>query len=91
METKKTTRKEAHAEGIKFLTEAFEAADQAEACFRNTHTNGSIEGKTWGHRLSYRDVVRCLESALVSAKEATCDDCGQLIADCSCEWSNKEV
>lgn len=91
MEAKTITKKEAHAEGIKFLAEALDAADQADACFRDAHTRGYVEGRHWGTILGSSDIVKSLDSALKSAKETQCDDCGKLIAECGCEWANSGV
>jgi hypothetical protein len=82
------TKKEKHAEGIKFLEQALDAADQADSCFRDAGTRGCIEGRTLTARHHWHGIMRCLESALKSAKEAQCDDCGKALADCQCAWAN---
>lgn len=85
------TKKEQHAEGIKFLEQTLDTADQADACFRDALTQDSVDYRGMHGVISIRSVVPILESLLNSAKEAQCDDCGKLIAECGCEWANKET
>lgn len=81
---KRPTRKDMHAEGIKFLQAAMEAVDQADSCFR--------DAKTRDGDLSYRkDAYKLLERALQYNMQQTCYDCDKPIADCACAWANEEV
>lgn len=85
------TRKEAHAQGIAFLRQAFEAADQADASFLDGKTRDCIEARSGGIWLGSEAVVHALQSALKSAEDARCEDCDVPIAGCACAWSNKAV
>lgn len=85
------TRKQQHAEGISFLEKAVYYVDQADSCFLDAKTRDCVEGSTWGTRVSSRCLAPLLEDALKSARQATCDDCGKLIAECNCGWSNERA
>lgn len=85
----KPTRKQMHAEGIRFLEQAMEAADQADSCFRDANTRDCVSTR----HTNSRHIVIHLEALLKAAKDATCDDCDKPtpIADCTCAWANEEV
>lgn len=89
MWTTKTTRKEAHAEGIKYLAEAAAAIDDAESLFRRAHTAGSVETGGGPYYVTIQRGSAVVESLLKAARETVCDDCGSLIADCQCAWSQE--
>lgn len=85
------TRKQAHAEAIGFLTAADEALDQAAAQLRDARTAESVEACVGGRYFGARTASGILADLLKDAQETVCDDCGALIADCPCAWSNQEV
>jgi hypothetical protein len=78
------TRKEAHAEGINFLRQAIDAADQADSCFRDGKTNEQV---SVGGCSSMEAGVAKLEGLLKYAELARCEECDLLIADCACYYS----
>ena len=85
------TRKEAHAEATGFLKQAEWAADQAHAYFKDAKTTSLVESGSGPYRQTIVSISGHLAEMLRTAKDATCDDCGKPIADCGCEWSNKQV
>lgn len=88
---KRPTRKEMHAEGIKFLQTAMEAADQADSCFRDAGTVKFIEVKMAGHWIGVESLVRTVMGLLRESISSACEDCNKPIADCACAWANEEV
>lgn len=85
------TRKEAHAEATGFLKQAEWAADQAYAYFKDAETTELVETSCGPYRQTIVSISGHLAELLRSAQDATCDDCGKLIADCGCDWSNQQA
>lgn len=85
------TRKEAHAEAIRLLIVVAENMDLAHAYLKDALTAVSVETGSGPYRITARQAVAVIDELLKSAREAVCDNCGALIADCACAWSNHPV
>ena len=85
------TRKEKHAEAIRFLITAAEAMDQAQSVLKDAETMGFVCANTRRTFADFPTIVNYVDLALGSAKEATCDDCDLLIVACPCAWANEQI
>lgn len=85
------TRKQLHAEAIKFIQAASDAMDQAYSILRTARTADSVETGCGPYRCTARSAVGVMDDLIKAAQETRCEDCDLLMADCQCQWSNEEI
>ena len=83
------TRLETYEEGLKFLHQALDALDQADACMKDVQMNGNLQAKGY-RKPTLKEMVIDLLSLCQEADSWECDDCGRQITDheegCGCAY-----
>lgn len=85
------TPKGQHAEGSHLLRRALRLLQEASDCFENARTRESVQWDTQLRRVGPAKLVEIVTQMHKLAVETVCEDCGKLMADCQCEWSNKNA
>lgn len=85
------TPKGQHAEGSDLLRRALRLLQEASDCFENARTRESVQWDTQLRRVGPAKLVEIVTQMHKLAVETVCEDCGKLMADCQCEWSNKNA
>lgn len=85
------TRLETYQEGLKFLHQALDALDQADACMRDVEMNGVLAA-TGYRKPTLKQMAMDLISLCQEAENWECDECGHPIDDHDengdCAWWN---
>lgn len=89
------TRLEQYNEGLKFLHQALDALDQADACMRDVHMNYQLQAAAGYHKPTLKQMSTDLISLCQEAEWWECEDCGKPITDHEetgdCAWWNGSI